>query len=78
MPVAVRRIAVLAKAGVIVEPGRGHLVKAQRRPERLGDPPGLPGRDGIPVAVAGGHAVQDQVPLARQLAGAGLLAGGRP
>ena len=61
VPVAVRRVAVLAETGVIVEPGRGHLVIAQQWPERLGDPPGLPGLDRI--VVAGGHAVADQVPL---------------
>jgi hypothetical protein len=64
VPVAVRRVAILPETGVIVEPGRGHLLIAQRWPERLGDPVGLPGLDGIPVAVAGGHAAQDQIPLA--------------
>ena len=64
VPVAVRRVALLAETGVIVEPGRDYLVKAQRRPQRLGDPPGVPDANRIPVTVAAGHAVQDQVPLA--------------
>ena len=64
VPVAVRRVTVLAKAGIVAEPGRDYLVKAQRRPERLGDPPGVPDANRIPVAVAGGHAVENQVPLA--------------
>jgi hypothetical protein len=55
----------LAKSGVVVEPGRVDLAEVRGMSERLGDPPGAAGVDGVAVAVAGGDALEQQVPLSR-------------
>jgi hypothetical protein len=50
VPVAERGVALLAESCVVVEPGQVDLGEAQRRPERLGDPPRPAGGDGVAVA----------------------------
>ena len=67
MPVlaAVGGVAVLAESCIVVEPGCVDLGEAKGRPERLGDPPGAAGVDGIAVAVVGGDALDQKVPLSR-------------
>jgi len=62
--VAVGCVAVLAESGVVVEHGRGPG-EVQGRAERLGDPAGPAGVDGVAVAVAGSDAFEQQVPLSR-------------
>ena len=63
MLVAVGGVAVLAKSCIVVEPGCVDLGEAQGRPERLGDPPGAAGVDGVAVAVVSGDALDQEVPL---------------
>ena len=53
--VAVRRVAVLAESGVVVEPGGMDPGEGQRRLERDGDLPGLAGVNGVAAeSVPGG------------------------
>ncbi len=61
--VAVGCVAVLAESCVVVQPGRVDLAEVQGRAERLGDPAGPAGVDGVAVAVFGGDAFEQQVPL---------------
>ena len=61
--VAVRSITVLAEPCIVVEPGRMDLGEGQGRPERLGDPPGPAGVDGVTVTVVSGGALEQEVPL---------------
>ena len=63
MLVAVGGVAVLAESCIVVEPGRVDLGEAQGRPERLGDPPGPAGVDGVAVAVVSGDALDQEIPL---------------
>jgi hypothetical protein len=63
--VAVGCVAVLAESCVVVEPGRVDLGEVQGRAERLGDLGGLAGVDGVALAVFGGDALEQQVPLSR-------------
>src|SRR5208282_6055818 len=65
VPVAIRGVAVLAESCIVIEAGAVDLGEGQRRPERLGDPAGLAGVDGVAVAVAGSDAFEQQVPLSR-------------
>ncbi len=58
--VAVGCVAVLAESGVVVEPGGADLAEVQGR---AGDPVGPAGVGGVAVAVFGGDALEQQVPL---------------
>src|ERR1039457_567937 len=49
--VAVGRVAALAETGIVVEPGRVDLAEVQGTAERLGDPAGPAGVDGVAVAI---------------------------
>jgi hypothetical protein len=63
VPVAVRGVAVAAESGVVVEPGGMDLGVGPRLAERLGDPPGPAGVNGISApAVPGGDSLEQQVP----------------
>ena len=55
----------MAESGVVIESGRVDLAEVQGRAERLGDPPGPAGVDGVAIAVAGGDALEQQVSLSR-------------
>ena len=55
----------MAESGIVVEPGRVDLAEVQGRAERLADPAGPAGVDGVAVAVAGSDAFKQQVPLSR-------------
>jgi hypothetical protein len=63
VPVAVRSVAAGAESGVVVEPGLVDLGEAQGRLERPGDLPGPGGVDEVAVAVPGGGAGDQEVPL---------------
>lgn len=63
--VAIRGVAVLTESCVVIEAGAVDLGEGQRRPERLGDPAGPAGVNGVAVAVAGSDALEQQVPLFR-------------
>jgi hypothetical protein len=61
--VAVGRVAVLAESRVVVEPGDVDLGEGQERAERFGDPLRPAGIYEVAVAVVGGDALEDEIPL---------------
>ena len=62
---AVGSVAVLAESCIVVEAGGVDLDEAQGRPECLGDPAGPADIDGVAVAVVGGDAFEQEIPLFR-------------
>jgi hypothetical protein len=62
---ALWNVAVLAESRIVIALGRLDLGEAEGGPGRLGDPLGAAGTDGVAVAVAGGNALRQQIPLTR-------------